>query len=646
MRGYNEYIGARYVPVFDGDWNNTKEYEPLMIVSYQGNSYTSKTFVPNGVAITDEKYWALTGNYNAQVETYRQEVAELEALFNNNSGLITIDKSVTSAINEAYLTRKLECRRYGSLDSTPENRSGQSAVYYGGFIYLCGSPGYKLRIVKMNKQLQVINVYDYEDITCHANSMFEMYDKFYILDSTNSYIIVVNIGTMSVENTITTLASNGYYSSARSDDLIYLKSRTKIGVYNSSFVLQKEITLENTKLTNAVPQDIYVENGYIYSVYNQPNVIVVYNMNGDIISYIDIGVGDGFYPYGEIETIFKMDGNTYMMSGFWLDSPRFVDYGVLQVFECGLTKPLGNNSKYGQEAISHKSINVNASATRVLNPTGASDKPFTSLFEASMVFNYLYREYGWFMTFALSGSFNENDIAIFVNCNIDISANGITIDKLYLYNCNAQLHRGSVTNLYVYRCNLVLQRMTIANFTAEYSTLFLGGSKFVNSVSLTVNNIYDAIHHCIADISNISMSANQIFELPDFEYSQSAWNSSTGHVISTLVQKHIFDYLASSANTMRIYLSCITANDNISIVLYSALSAANKTAINGGGTVSRHNTVLVYANQQNLILNFDLEFTKEKIKATNLVFTDLSGNAVSYSCDLYGNVIWETRSLA
>ena len=77
MRGYNEYIGARYVPVFDGDWDNTKEYEPLVIVSYQGNSYTSKTFVPKNTDINNTTYWALTGNYNAQVEAYRQEVARL-----------------------------------------------------------------------------------------------------------------------------------------------------------------------------------------------------------------------------------------------------------------------------------------------------------------------------------------------------------------------------------------------------------------------------------------------------------------------------------------------------------------------------------------------------------------------------------------
>lgn len=71
-----EYIGARYVPVFADPlaWDSTKTYEPLTVVSYQGNSFTSRQAVPAGIDITNETYWAQTGNYNAQIEQYRQEV--------------------------------------------------------------------------------------------------------------------------------------------------------------------------------------------------------------------------------------------------------------------------------------------------------------------------------------------------------------------------------------------------------------------------------------------------------------------------------------------------------------------------------------------------------------------------------------------
>lgn len=74
-----QYIGARYMPIFADppEHSSAKTYEPLTIVLHEGNSYTSKQFVPKGIQITNETYWAETGNYNAQVEQYRQEVARL-----------------------------------------------------------------------------------------------------------------------------------------------------------------------------------------------------------------------------------------------------------------------------------------------------------------------------------------------------------------------------------------------------------------------------------------------------------------------------------------------------------------------------------------------------------------------------------------
>lgn len=74
------YTGMRYVPIFNdpAEWANTNTYEPLTIVIHEGNSYTSKTFVPLGIDIANSQYWVLTGNYNYQVELYRQEVKTLE----------------------------------------------------------------------------------------------------------------------------------------------------------------------------------------------------------------------------------------------------------------------------------------------------------------------------------------------------------------------------------------------------------------------------------------------------------------------------------------------------------------------------------------------------------------------------------------
>lgn len=77
-----QYVGARYVPKIMGEWNKALQYEALSVVTYKGNSFTSKVTVPSNIDINDENYWASTGNYNAQVESYRQDVSTLRDEFN------------------------------------------------------------------------------------------------------------------------------------------------------------------------------------------------------------------------------------------------------------------------------------------------------------------------------------------------------------------------------------------------------------------------------------------------------------------------------------------------------------------------------------------------------------------------------------
>lgn len=78
-----QYIGARYVPIIgrrgesSAVWDNSAPYEPLTVVTYQGNSYVSRQAVPAGIAITNTDYWIAIANYNAQLEQYRQETAQV-----------------------------------------------------------------------------------------------------------------------------------------------------------------------------------------------------------------------------------------------------------------------------------------------------------------------------------------------------------------------------------------------------------------------------------------------------------------------------------------------------------------------------------------------------------------------------------------
>lgn len=114
MATYNTYIGARYVPIFADpiEWDISKTYEPLTIVTYQGDSYTSKTFVPAQTEITNTEFWVRTGSYNAQVEQYRKEVQEVvtkmddleESVNNSISGFDTRLTQTETKVN-SYETR-------------------------------------------------------------------------------------------------------------------------------------------------------------------------------------------------------------------------------------------------------------------------------------------------------------------------------------------------------------------------------------------------------------------------------------------------------------------------------------------------------------------------------------------------------------
>lgn len=99
--GYT-YTGMRYVPVFADppEWSSANSYEPLEIVIHEGNSYTSKTFVPVGIDISNSAYWALTGNYNAQVEQYRQQVQQFDGRITKNTEDIAVNTADIANLSE------------------------------------------------------------------------------------------------------------------------------------------------------------------------------------------------------------------------------------------------------------------------------------------------------------------------------------------------------------------------------------------------------------------------------------------------------------------------------------------------------------------------------------------------------------------
>lgn len=135
-----QYIGARYVPIFMGQWDNTVAYEPLSIVTYMQSSYTSRKYCPAGTLPTNNEYWALTGNYNAQVEAYRQQVEDYQSEVEEyDARIATAETAAANANTTAQNVRKFPAKFFEGTVAVgfgDSNMEDNVSTGYGNIFYL------------------------------------------------------------------------------------------------------------------------------------------------------------------------------------------------------------------------------------------------------------------------------------------------------------------------------------------------------------------------------------------------------------------------------------------------------------------------------------------------------------------------------
>lgn len=79
--GCNKYIGARYVPKFDGTYDATKEYEALTVVDNgAGTTYITKKPTPANTPLSNGYYWAVYGSENGALIDLENRMGEVERL--------------------------------------------------------------------------------------------------------------------------------------------------------------------------------------------------------------------------------------------------------------------------------------------------------------------------------------------------------------------------------------------------------------------------------------------------------------------------------------------------------------------------------------------------------------------------------------
>lgn len=285
-----QYIGARYVPKFatPTEWNSALSYEGLTIVTHLGNSFTSKKPVPAGIDISNTDYWANTGNYNAQVEQYRQEVENVKETVN------------TEINNVSYLyefaNKKMLIIGDSNCESGPDWLG--SPRWPDSAKELCPS----LTIVNNSKSGRLLTKTDTENVTSVVTEINNLpasidYDYVVVFAGVNDYLHGITLGYVSQNDDVKTF--NGAFN------YIFKALKSKCPkaklVYISPLITYIHTSKEDVK---------YPLEFYRIASFGCTRELGFEN-DGINVTYINGNGVPGYYIHGTGETYYSMDGLHY-----------------------------------------------------------------------------------------------------------------------------------------------------------------------------------------------------------------------------------------------------------------------------------------------------------------------------------------------
>ena len=218
------YVGARYVPKFADpiEWQANTSYEAMVIVTYNNASYTSKVPVPPTVGNPAENstYWALTGNYNAQVEEYRKATAEAQE--HARDGICAVDEGISNTASKSVKAHEYFWWR-GKLYRAKENINAGALISDGG-------------------NAEEGNVAD--GVSANSTDIDTLTNN---VSRNTSYITLLNDNINSNSRNIQTLQTN---VNTNTNDISELKTKTGTNTNNISELKTKDTEIEGKVNTN------------------------------------------------------------------------------------------------------------------------------------------------------------------------------------------------------------------------------------------------------------------------------------------------------------------------------------------------------------------------------------------------------------
>lgn len=522
-----QYIGARYVPLFADplQWDNTRTYEPLTIVQHQGNSYTSRQAVPTGIDITNEAYWALTGNYNAQIEQYRQEVqsfderitantnknteqdneiADVTALAHTNEEDIASLETDVNKINKnllngnSYVKPNFVGRTYVDKNTVGNVSCQASCWVEGKIITTFQKSNDNTTLVKVSDASQTTIATQVEREWGHANSLCYDGEDLLVVPMSNyngssstgriSTIIICDPNTLNEKDRIS--FPNNYNPYSITFDWVTEKYYvTAAKSTDSTFTVFSWNKTENTATQlftitgtsndgNNIFQGVSAYGGYLVACYSNPNYAVIIDETGKTLKCTYLSEEWGYYEAYEMESItFDRDGFAYVSSPSYL-------YGCSLMYNVVASADIFRGSMFTihDEATGYAYPNhtyADSSVSKnVFNPNGSNSNPYPTLTEAIMC--YINNKFSNIITVKDNSTFTEEiripdakGCMIFIECSsAGWTLNGhITIDmspKVVIWYMNQNVTTGTEAINMLYSGDLELRS---ANINANHNNV-------------------------------------------------------------------------------------------------------------------------------------------------------------------------------
>lgn len=325
----------------------------------------------------------------------------------DSSVVVDIPTTVTKVYSTITNTKQLNILRTGRLldtfakDGSDRVLYGQSITYRDGLYYTCGSyndnANQVIAAYRNSRQAPYI-VSRYTNLG-HANS----------ITSTSQYLIVAK-----VENTIAILNRSGSFDWVKDIDVssvarsVYAVSNYLGNIYFIGYAAESTTELVIGKLdiagdsasivctikkpNNLVLQGMTVLGKYAYLSFSKSNMVYKYDLTtGEATEVYYIPDGDGYNPVGEVEDMFKIENDIYMVGVPYFNIAGAMTNGkatCVQIFKTNLIKPLEKDIPENYMLpLSNLSVTVDDETTFEFNPHGN----YTTVEEAAYILNYFKR---------------------------------------------------------------------------------------------------------------------------------------------------------------------------------------------------------------------------------------------------------------